>query len=549
MVDYNILLGGEAGQGMNTVGGVLEKIFTRTGYYIFATKDYMSRIRGGHNFNCIRISDEPIYTHRESIDMLIAFNEETIELHEKHLLKDGLVIDEKAYPFKELAKEIGNIKVIGTVMVGAVIKMLGLSTDIAEGVLKEYFSGDILRMNISALEKGYDLVDKKVTLPSVAAPKKTITLNGNQAVGLGALAAGCKFFSGYPMTPGTGIMNYIAAKQHELGIVVEQSEDEIAALNMVIGASYAGVRAMTSTSGGGYSLMVEAVGLSGIIETPAVIANVQRPGPATGLPTRTAQGDLHFVLYASQDEIPRMVIALRSVEEAFYQTIRAFNLADKYQIPVTILSDQYLADAQTTILPYDFSAVKIEKHLADVQGIGKERYKRYKITEDGISPRIIPGKIPGQVVMVDSDEHDEYGHIIESDTERIQMMDKRMQKIETLKSDIQEPWYVGSEKPETLIVGWGSTYCVIKTVIEALEKQGKSIGALIYGDVCPLPVALFNDYAANANNIIAVEGNYSGQLADLIQQKTCIPIKIRLTKYDGRAWGYEELQAKIQEVL
>ena len=548
MVDYNILLGGEAGQGMNTVGGVLEKIFTRAGYYIFATKDYMSRIRGGHNFNCIRISDEPLYTHKEAIDMIIAFNEETVTKHEKHLVKDGLVIDENMYPFKETAKELGNIKVIGTVMVGTVIKMLGFSTDIAQDVLEGYFDGDILKMNISALQKGYDIADIKVKLPAVQ-QKQTITLNGNQAVGLGALAAGCKFFSGYPMTPGTGIMNYIAGKQHELGIVVEQAEDEIAALNMVVGASYAGVRAMTSTSGGGYSLMVEAVGLAGMIETPAVIANVQRPGPATGLPTRTAQGDLHFVIHAAQDEIPKIVIALRNVEEAFYQTIRAFNLADKYQVPVTLISDQYLADAQTTILPYDFSKVKNEKHLADANDIVKDLYKRYKFTEDGISPRIIPGKIPGQVLMVDSDEHDEYGHIIESDIQRTQMMDKRMKKIEAIKNDVQEPWYLGSEKPDTLIVAWGSTYGVIKAVIEAFKKQGKAVGALVFGDVCPLPVSVFNQYATIAKNIITVEGNYSGQLADLIQQKTCVPIKIRLNKYDGRAWGYEELYHKIQEAL
>lgn len=557
-MDYNILLGGAAGQGMNTVGGVLEKTITRSGYYIFFHKDYMSRVRGGHNFNQLRISNQPLTCHKHQLDMIIAFNQETVENHIHRLIGKGIVVcpqdftveDERAVhlSFKETAREIGNMKVFGTVMVGAIVKMLKLPKSIAEEVLREYFKGEILNLNIEALRKGFEMIESKVDLPQPD-KKDRITINGNQAVGLGALAAGCTFFSGYPMTPGTGVMNYIASKQKELGISVEQAEDEIAALNMVLGASFAGARAMTSTSGGGYSLMVEAVGLAGITETPAVIVNVQRPGPATGLPTRTAQGDLKFVINAAQDEIPRMVISLRSAEEAFYQTARAFNMADKYQIPVTILSDQYLADSGVTMEPYDFSKIKIERHLADTDTVGDEPYKRYKVTESGISPRIVPGKIPGQVFMVDSDEHDEFGHIIESGDLRNQMMQKRMRKMEALKGDIQEPWHLGSKEPELLIVAWGSTYGPLREALELLGQEGKNVAALVFGDVWPLPTKLFKEYSQRVQKIAAVEGNYSGQLADLIQQETCIPIPYRWNKYDGRAWGYEEICSKVREVL
>ncbi len=557
-MDYNILLGGAAGQGMNTVGGVLEKLITRSGYYIFFTKDYMSRVRGGHNFNQLRFSEKPLYTHREDLDVIIAFNEETVEKHGERLSEKGFIIcptdfetaDERAIhlPVKEIAKELGNIKVFGTVIVGALNKMLDLSLDIAESVLKEYFADEILALNIKALHEGYTLAEKKLDLIQGNIQDR-ITINGNQAVGLGALAAGCTFFAAYPMTPGTGVMNYIASKQKEMGIVVEQAEDEIAALNMILGASYAGARVMTSTSGGGYSLMVEAIGLAGIIETPAVIVNVQRPGPATGLPTRTAQGDLKFAINAAQDEIPRMIISLRNAEEAFYQTARAFNIADKYQIPVTILSDQYLADAGVTMKPYDFSKIKIERYLATTDEIGEEPYKRYKITEDGISPRILPGTIPGQVFLVDSDEHDEFGHIIESAELRNQMMEKRMKKLEYLKNDIEEPLYLGCKEPEKLLVAWGSVYGSIKEAVECLEAEGEKIGALVFGDIWPLPTKLLDEYAKKVKRIIAVEGNYCGQLADLIQQETCIPIKDRLTKYDGRAWSYSEIYNKVKEVL
>lgn len=310
---------------------------------------------------------------------------------------------------------------------GVFVKLFNLDLSGVKEVLTEKFKEEIANKNFNAFEQGYKLVAPKYQIQ----PKnndESILIGGNDAIALGAIAAGCKFYSAYPMTPSTSIMNYLASKMNESEIVVEQAEDEIASINMAIGASYAGVRAMTGSSGGGFALMVEAVGLSGMLEVPLVIAEIQRPGPTTGLPTRTEQADLKFVIASSPGEIPKMVIALREPEDAFYQTIRAFNLADKYQIPVILLGDQFLADSIRTVKPFNFNKIKVERYLKDDEYINAKDYKRYELTKTGVSPRITPGKIPGLTVLVDSDEHDEYGHITESGEVRNKMNDKRLRK-------------------------------------------------------------------------------------------------------------------------
>nr|WP_169725623.1 2-oxoacid:acceptor oxidoreductase subunit alpha [Caldanaerobacter subterraneus] len=352
---------------------------------------------------------------------------------------------------------------------------------IGEKAIKEEFNKDIAELNLQALKKGYDLVDTEISLK--ISEDKNILINGNRAVALGAIAAGCKFYCGYPMTPSTGILTFMSHHSNEMGIAVEQVEDEIAALNMALGASYAGVRAMTGSSGGGFALMVEALSLAGMIEVPVVVIDVQRPAPATGFPTRTEQADLQFVIYAGHGEFTRMVIALRDVEDAFYQTARAFNIAEKYQIPALLLSDQHLADSLKTVEPFDFDKITIERYISGEEAITEEEYKRYKITPTGVSPRILPGKIPGQVVLVDSDEHDEEGHITESAEIRKAMVEKRLRKFEYLKEEIQEPWFIGKENPENLVIGWGSTYGAIKEAVESLVDEGFSIGCLIFGDI------------------------------------------------------------------
>ncbi|SET09221.1 2-oxoglutarate ferredoxin oxidoreductase subunit alpha [Natronincola peptidivorans] len=556
---YNILIGGEAGQGMDTLAALLEKILKRQGYYVFSNKDYMSRIRGGHNFIQIRFGTETITSHHPALDVIVALDKNTIDLHKEKLQEEGVIlcdagieVDDKrgmSLPLKEIAKDIGNTKVFGSIALGVVLRLFGLDINKAEEVFEEKFNQELSRRNLQALEKGYSLTDIKYHLDK-APEDQHIYINSNQAIALGALAGGVSFYSGYPMTPGTSIMTYLSGKQEDANIVVEQVEDEIAAINMAIGASYAGTRAMTGTSGGGFSLMVEALGLAGIMETPLVVANIQRPGPATGFPTRTEQGDLSFVLTASHGEIPRMVLAVRNAEDAFYQTVRALNIADKYQMLVVILGDQYLSDATETIQPFDFSNISIDRHIAGEEALQDGAYKRYRLTEDGLSPRIIPGKHEGQVVLVDSDEHNEEGHITESAEVRIQMVNKRMKRMEALKEELIEPNYFGVEKPEILLLGWGSMNGPLNEAVEILQKENIDVGALVFGDLYPLPTKLLEKYSGNAAQIINVEQNYTGQLAKLIRQETGIPCQKSILKYDGRQMsGYEIYKRVKEEVL
>lgn len=559
-MSYNILIGGEAGQGIDTLGELLEKILKRKGYYVFSNKDYMSRIRGGHNFVQVRFGEEAITSHHPQLDVIIALDKRTIQEHIDRLQEKGTIIyDEgikieehpaKPMPLKEIAKELGNLKIFGSVAIGAVIKLLGLSTDKVEEVFIEKFQEDIASLNFQAFKRGYSLVDKHFEVTPPTSEDNHILINTNQAIALGALASGLGFYSAYPMTPGTSIMTYLSHKQKDAKIVVEQAEDEIAAVNMAIGASYAGVRAMTGTSGGGFSLMVEALGLAGITETPLVIANIQRPGPATGFPTRTEQSDLSFVLTASHGEIPRMVIAVRNPEDAFYQTVRAFNIADKYQMPVILLGDQYLSDATETIKPFDFNRVTIERYIADETAFEDGEYIRYRLTEDGISPRIIPGKHEGQIVLVDSDEHNEYGHITESAKVRTMMMKKRMKRLEYLKEEVLEPNYFGVEDPKILLLGWGSMNGPLQEAVKLLNRENLSIGALVFGDIYPLPTNSLEKYAKGAKYIINVEQNYTGQLAKLIRQETGITCHNSILKYDGRQLSgyeiYEKIKRKVQ---
>lgn len=570
-MSYNILIGGSAGQGVDTFAAIFETIVKRAGFNVFTIRDYMSRVRGGHNFIQVRFGKEKIMSHWDELDVIVALNQETAVIHKNRLKDNGVILCDtdvddnfvlsantgyakkiiiKKFDFKSRAKEIGNIKVSGTIALGALLKILSIDCEEIENILHGFFDGKIAAQNIAALETGKQmsetlfkiLTPKPLNIP----PDENILINGNQAIALGAIAAGCKFYSAYPMTPSTTIMDYLASKMEDAQIVVEQAEDEIAAINMAIGASYAGVRAMTGTSGGGFSLMVEALGLSSMLEVPVVIAEIQRPGPTTGFPTRTEQADLKFVISASQGEFPRMVIALRSPEDAFYQTVRAFNISDKYQIPVILLGDQYLADYTTTTKPFDVKRVEIKRYLSDETMIDINNYKRYEITETGISPRIVPGKIPGATVLVDSDEHDEYGRITESAEVRIQMNNKRLRKLKYLEQELIEPELLGDENATILIVAWGSTYGPVYEAVELINKTSqKKVGALVFGDIWPLPKKMLIQKALKAENIINIEQNATGQLASVIKECTGISCNKSILKYDGRPMSskyiFEEL--------
>ncbi|TYQ15449.1 UNVERIFIED_CONTAM: 2-oxoglutarate ferredoxin oxidoreductase subunit alpha [Acetivibrio alkalicellulosi] len=557
-MDYNILIGGSAGQGMETLTFIIEKALKRMGFEIFTIRDYMSRVRGGHNFTQIRFGDTSFSSHRDEINGIIALNDETISLHIERLSDNGFIIaDESAQyehkglkklPLKSSAKKIGNVKVIGSVAIGSLFKLFNLNLSCVEKVIEELFSSDAASQNITALKEGNNLVDPIYNL-NYSKKDDKILINGNDAIGLGVLAAGCKFYSAYPMTPSTSIMNYLASKMQEAKIVVEQAEDEIAAINMAIGASYAGVRAMTGTSGGGFALMVEALGLSGMQELPLVIAEIQRPGPVTGFPTRTEQSDLKFIISASHGEFPRMVIALKNPHDCFYQTVRAFNIADKYRIPVIIVGDQYLADSTCTVTPFDVTKVEINRYLNDDEYIKDKEYKTYELTKSGISPRIIPGKIKGTRVLVDSDEHDEFGKITESSEVRINMTNKRLNKLELLKEELIEPSYYGEEDAKVLILAWGSLDGPVKEAVNLLNNSSdRKYGAMVFGDVWPLPIKLLNEKAKNATTIVNVEQNATGQLASIIMEVTGIRCNSSILKYDGRPISGQEIFNKMMEV-
>jgi 2-oxoglutarate ferredoxin oxidoreductase subunit alpha len=497
-----------------------------------------------------------VNSHHPELDLIVALDLSTVELHLERLKSSGKIIVDEAInhedsrlqklPLLRAAKELGLNRAVGMVAAGAVLKYFGVDLADIEKVFSKKFTEDVRKINIEAVKKGYQLVNTDFNLPKGNAAN-TILINGNNAIALGALAGGVNFYSAYPMTPATSIMTYLSKKQLEAGIVVEQVEDEIAAINMAIGASYAGARAMTGSSGGGFSLMVEALGLAGITETPLVVVDSQRPGPATGLPTRTEQSDLSFLLTASHGEFPRIVMCVRNAEDAFYQTFRALNLAARYQTLVLILTDQFVADSKITIKKYDLENLKIEGGISGAEVLQPgEEYKRYKVTKSGISPRLIPGKVEGQIVLVDSDEHTEDSHITESVEVRNAQMEKRMRKLELIKLDIEEPEYFGADEPEILLVGWGSTYGPMKEAVDLLNQNGSQVGALSFGDISPLPQVLLQKYAGIVKEIINVEQNYTGQLGKLITQETGIKMSKSILKYDGRQLDSKEISEKVK---
>lgn len=556
-MECKILIGGEAGQGIQTISYILSKYFYRIGYYVYTVESYQSRIRGGHNFSLLRISDKPIFGINNSfIDILIALNTETIDIHSKNVKDEGHIIcDEEMKtnntspnifkaPLRKIALDVAKTKIVeNTVVCGLLLGLTNGDKSEMEKIISEYFKPEDVEKNINAMKAGYEYginSGKKCKDFPKRERYSRVFMSGGEAVGFGAIVAGCKFLASYPMTPGTAVMNFLAEHELEYDIVVEQAEDEIAAINMALGAFFAGARSMVTTSGGGFALMVEGLSLSGMTETPVVIHIGQRPGPATGLPTRTEQGDLNFVIHAGHGEFPRYVTAPRDQKDAFYKTIKAFELAEKYQIPSIILTDQYLIDSKAVIdeLNPDF-----EIHSYRIRG--DKDYIRHKITEDGISPFAIPGEFEG-LVITDSDEHDEEGHITEDLDIRKRMVEKRMKKLLQLSQEVEEPLYYGVEDPEAVFIGWGSTYGVIKESIEELINKGYKVGHLHFSDVYPLPRKMLEKF--KDKKLYTIEQNYQGQLASLIRKEACIKVEPIITKYDGKPFFSEEIIMGVEKL-
>jgi len=553
-IDFNFMVGGEAGQGVQSVGFLLAKVFARGGYHIFADQDYESRVRGGHNFFRVRVSDGRVDAIAEEVDIMIALNMDSIELHQPEVVTKGIIIfdGEKikgvsgdngsllSIPLEKLAEEkAGDKLMINTVALGAALSLVNYDLNMLNEVLVDRFGkGKVSDRNIAAAKAGYDYVQsehkgnfRKIKPLSKA---KRMLLTGNEAISLGAIAAGCKFMAAYPMTPASSIMEYMAAKSKDLDLVMVHAEDEIAAINMAIGAAYAGVRAMTATSGSGLCLMVEGIGLAGITETPIVIVDGQRPGPAVGLPTRTEQGDLQFVLHAHHGDFPRAVLAPATIEDAFWVTVNAFNWAEKYQLPVIILTDQHLASSHATVDPLDLSQVTIDRGMLFSE---KEddplEYMRHKVTRSGISPRAFPG-LGEALVVTDCDEHDEEGHLTEDAGERTAQVQKRLRKLIPLEKEISTPQKYGPKKAETTLISWGSTYGAIHEAVDILRREEASVNMLHLNELWPFPAKAVADAVSKARNSYAIENNATGQLARLIKTETGYDVGGRILKYDGR---------------
>ena len=567
MKPFTFKIGGEAGFGIMSSGLAFSKLATRSGYFIFDYAEYPSIIRGGHNVMQVTVADKPVDAQYQITDFLVALNQETLDLHVGELKPgSGLIYDAEkcvlpkfpkginvfAVPVNRLGKEIGNSFLLrNTVALGAAVALLGGEIKILKNLLSEEFSKrhpELVVNNHRVAQAGYDYArehyaDKSISIlkPKPGAiPRLVIT--GNEAIALGAIAAGMRFAAIYPMTPISNILHALAPLQEKYGFIYKQPEDEISAINMAIGASFAGARAMTATAGGGFSLMTEAYGLAGMTETPLVIIEGMRGGPATGLPTWTEQGDLRFVLHAHQGEFPKIILAAGDAEEAFHFTMRAFNLADKYQTPVVVIVDKQVCESHYSVEPFNYSNYKAEtgKFTAKKQA----GYQRYALSADGISVRSIPGS--GNHVVVNSDEHNEAGYSNEEARNRIEQMKKRMQKLETCaKKDMPAPQFFGPKNADLTIVSWGSN----KGVILVAMKNFTNVNFLYLTWISPFPAYEIKKVLSKARSALNIECNFSAQMGGIIRERTGVEIKNNLLKYDGRPFFPEEITAQIKKVL
>ncbi len=566
--ELTIRIAGDAGQGMQTVSTVLAKAFKKAGFHIFVNQDFMSRIRGGNNFSQLRVSVNPLFAPRAKSDITVSLDKESVHLHRPSIADEGIMIldrqkhgitdNDSAYfdvPFYDMAKRAGGSELYANSAASGILAgVTRLDFRHIEEALKETFgdkSADVIKINIDAARLGYDFA-KNNFKPDIFAikeggPNVNLLMNGNDAIALGAIRAGCKFYSAYPMSPSTTIMENISRYANDFNVIVEQAEDEIAAINMIIGASFAGVRSMCATSGGGFALMVEGLSLAGMLETPIVIVDAQRPAPATGLPTRTEQADLDFIIHAGHGEFARAVFAPGTAEQAFYLTVKAFNLAEKYQIPVLIMTDQHLADSSRDIGSFDMDRAKVERHIISKEDSKKVTgYKRYQLTKTGISPMAVPSWID-DVIYADSDEHTEEGHITEDAHIRISMVEKRLyKKMELLSQEIEEPTKFNIDSADTILIGFGSTYGVMKEVCDSIPRR--KAGFIHLSQVWPFPSRHLTELLKGEKNILTVENNAGAQLAGLIRRCTGIEVDGSILKYDGRPFDVDLLLNRVSEV-
>ncbi len=563
MNQISLVIGGSAGQGIKTIEQHLNKIVKFSDLHVYSTKEYESRIRGGINSTEIRVSSDPVTAYVDKIDLLLILKPGVVRHLESRIKKNTVVIGEESnlmddekkltidfhhVPITKLAKESGNKLYANSVIVGIIASLIGLDKKIADDVTCQYFSKKsekIAENNQAALAKGIQAaenlsVDFDIKISSENNTQDNLLLNGTEAIAMGALNGGCNFMSFYPMSPGTGVASYFAQNDRKLEVAVEQMEDEIAAVNAALGAWYAGARSMVTTSGGGFALMAEGLSLAGIMESPMVFHIGQRPGPGTGLPTRTGQEDLLFSAFGGHGEFSRIILAPGSLEDGFYLSKKAFELADKYQVPAFILSDQYFLDTNYNVAELPFDPEQSEKHIVKS---GKE-YNRYQFTENGISPRSVPGYGNG-LVCADSDEHDETGHITEEFEIRDKMVEKRLSRDQEILKDYIDPEFFGHKDYDYLIVGWGSSR---NMVTEAIQEMDEKIGFLHLKQLSPLPERL-KPFFDKAQKTITLEGNATGQLAKILSMTLNLSIDEKILKFNGLPFSVEEVKQKISDAI
>ena len=559
-----IRLAGESGEGVISSGDILTQAAARGGYWTQTFRTYPAEIKGGPCMYQVRMGGERIYSHGKLVDLLVCFNQEAWDLHWDSLAPDGVILyDETAVEIPEdyaararpvrmeqLAREIGgSLRAKNMVAVGAVAGVISFNTTpIEELVLRRYaHKQGVADANIAALRAGGDesgdLRGSLAIVEPVEVEEDRILLSGNQAIAVGAVAAGLRYFAGYPITPASDILEWLSAKLPQVGGITIQCEDEIASISSVLGASYAGAKAMTATSGPGLSLMTEMLGYAGTAEIPCVIIDAQRGGPSTGLPTKTEQSDLQHALYGGHGEAPRVVIAPTTVEDCFWSAIDAFNYSERYQVPVILLTDQGLATRMEVIHRPDTSSVELWERTtaAGVQG----EYRRYERTPDSVSPMGIPGQEGGQYVATGI-EHDEHGHPAYTPENHVAMQTKRWAKLEPLKNGIVRHEAYGDERPEIAIIGFGSTYGAVREAIDLARAQGVSVGAFYPRVLGPFPAEQVEAFCSGARRVVVPEVNFTGQLARLVRGECGLRVESH-AKCDGLPFTAEDVLDVITE--
>lgn len=569
-------IGGQQGEGVESTDKIFSTALNRLGYYLYGYRHFSSRIKGGHTNNKIRISTKPIRAISDDLDILVAFDQETIDLNAFELRDNGVIVADAKFnpvvpegvkarlfpvPITAIAEDLGTSLFKNMAASGASWALLGLPLEVFNKAVEEEFGrkgAAVVEKNIEAVRKAAEFILEQNGGPMLefqlepADGKQKLFMIGNDAIGLGALTGGCRFMPAYPITPASEIMEYLIKTLPKFGGTVIQTEDEIAAVTMAIGGNYAGVRTMTASAGPGLSLMMEAIGLAGMTETPVVIVDTQRGGPSTGLPTKQEQSDLYAMIYGTHGEIPKIVLSPSSIEECFYDTIEAFNLAEIYQCPVILLTDLQLSLGKQSCELLDFNRVKIERgrlmtgELSPTED--NKLFKRYEFAEDGISPRVVPGQKYG-IHHVTGVEHDQEGRPSESTENRKSMMDKRMDKLKHVK--VTNPILVDAphEEPDVLIIGMGSTGGTIDEARGRLTEKGIATNHVTVRLMHPFPAEELRPHMEKAKTVVVLENNATGQLASLIKLNVGYADKIKnLLKYNGNPFLPAEITTFCQEL-